>query len=117
MSDSREAYLEAAQSIRAAFDEGFTDGAEYYRSPEVEQEAWRQSLAKEAFDAFKAVTSAVVPDDSKHHAVMQAQMWAQEARTQKAIVMEIGKLVGCKNDWEMVEAVKAALASAVVPEG
>jgi hypothetical protein len=64
MSDSREAYLEAAQSIRAAFDEGFTDGAEYYRSPEVEQEAWRQSLAKEAFDAFKAVTSAVVPESA-----------------------------------------------------
>jgi hypothetical protein len=60
--------------------------------------------------------STVVPDDSKHHAVMQAQMWAQEARTQKAIVMEIGKLVGCKNDWEMVEAVKAALASTVVQE-
>jgi hypothetical protein len=60
--------------------------------------------------------SAVVPDDSKHHAVMQAQMWAQEARTQKAIVKQIGEIVGCANDWEMVEAVKAALASAVVPE-
>jgi hypothetical protein len=57
-----------------------------------------------------------VPDDSKHHAVMQAQMWAQEARTQKAIVKQIGEIVGCANDWEMVEAVKAALDSAVVPE-
>jgi hypothetical protein len=116
MSNSIKAYLEVAQLIRAAFDEGFTEGAEYYRSPEVEQEAWAQSLAKEAFDALKAVTSAVVPDDSKHHAVMQAQMWAQEARTQKAIVKQIGEIVGCANDWEMVEAVKAELASAVVPE-
>jgi len=56
--------------------------------------------------------SAVVPDDSKHHAVMQAQMWAQEARTQKAIVREIGKLVGCNNDWEMVKAVRGALSNA-----
>ena len=50
-------------------------------------------------------------DNSKHHAVMQAQMWAQEARTQKAIVKEIGELVGCANDWEMVEAVRNALAT------
>ena len=50
-------------------------------------------------------------DDSKHHAVMQAQMWAQEARTQKAIVKEIGEMVGCANDWEMVEAVRNALAT------
>jgi hypothetical protein len=53
--------------------------------------------------------SAVVPDESKHHAVMQAQMWAQEARTQKAIVKQIGEIVGCANDWEMVEAVRDAL--------
>jgi len=57
-------------------------------------------------------TSAVVPDDSKHHAVMQAQMWAQEARTQKAIVKQIGEIVGCANDWEMVEAVRDALSNA-----
>jgi hypothetical protein len=50
-------------------------------------------------------------DDSKHHAVMQAQIWAQEARTQKAIVKEIGEMVGCANDWEMVEAVRNALAT------
>jgi len=56
--------------------------------------------------------SAVVPDDSKHHAVRQAQMWAQEVRTQKAIVREIGKLVGCNNDWEMVEALRNALSNA-----
>jgi hypothetical protein len=77
-------------------------------------------LARDLVEALrKADTqqpSAVVPDDSKHHAVMQAQMWAQEARTQKAIVKQIGEIVGCANDWEMVEAVKAALASAVVPE-
>jgi hypothetical protein len=55
-----------------------------------------------------------VPDDSKHHAVMQAQMWAQEARTQKAIVKQIGEIVGCasSNDWEMVEAVRNALSNA-----
>jgi len=56
--------------------------------------------------------SAVVPDESKHHAVMQAQMWAQEARTQKAIVKQIGEIVGCANDWEMVEAVRDALSNA-----
>lgn len=61
-------------------------------------------------------SNTVLADDAKHQSIIiQAQMWAQEARTQKAIVMEIGKLVGCKNDWEMVEAVKAALARTVVP--
>jgi hypothetical protein len=72
MSDSREAYLEAAQSIRAAFDEGFSEGAEYYRSPEVEQEAWSRSLAKEAFDALKASTSAVVPEPFGTESAYQA---------------------------------------------
>lgn len=47
----------------------------------------------------------------KDNAVQQAQIWAQEARTQKDIVDEIGKLVGCANDWEMVSAVKAALSA------
>ena len=47
----------------------------------------------------------------KDNAVQQAQTWAQEARTQKGIVDEIGKLVGCPNDWEMVGAVKAALSA------
>jgi hypothetical protein len=47
----------------------------------------------------------------KENAVLQAQIWAQEARTQKGIVEEIGKLVGCANDWEMVGAVKAALSA------
>jgi hypothetical protein len=47
----------------------------------------------------------------KDNAVLQAQIWAQEARTQKGIVDEIGKLVGCSNDWEMVGAVKAALSA------
>lgn len=62
-------------------------------------------------------SNTVLADDAKHQSIIiQAQIWAQEARTQKAIVMEIGKLVGCKNDWEMVEAVKAALARTVVPE-
>ncbi len=48
----------------------------------------------------------------KDSAVQQAQIWAQEARTQKGIVEEIGKLVGCANDWEIVSAVKAALSGA-----
>lgn len=48
----------------------------------------------------------------KDSAVHQAQIWAQEARTQKGIVEEIGKLVGCANDWETVSAVKAALSGA-----
>lgn len=47
----------------------------------------------------------------KDNAVQQAQVWAQEARTQKGIMDEIGKLVGCANDWEMVSAVKAALSA------
>jgi hypothetical protein len=55
-------------------------------------------------------------DGAKHHAVMQAQIWAQEARTQKAIVKEIGELVGCANDWEMVEAVRDALANVCVSQ-
>ena len=50
-------------------------------------------------------------DTAKDNAVQQAQQWAQEARTQQLIVKEIGELVGCSNDWEMVSAVKAALAS------
>ena len=50
-------------------------------------------------------------NDAKHHAVQQDQIWAQEARTQKAIVKEIGELVGCENDWEMVKAVRNALAT------
>jgi|GEM_PF-4239007 len=58
-------------------------------------------------------------DNTKDHAVIQAKIWAQEARTQKAIVMEIGELVGCANDWEMVGAVRMALdheQAASVPE-
>ena len=53
--------------------------------------------------------------NAKENAVQQAQTWAQEARTQKGIVEEIGKLVGCSNDWEMVKAVKAALQSQTAP--
>ena len=76
------------------------------------------SAAEDSF-SFKSNRCYTIPlythpasaDDSKHHAVMQAQMWAQEARTQKAIVKEIGEMVGCANDWEMVEAVRNALAT------
>jgi hypothetical protein len=44
---------------------------------------------------------------AKYNAVQQAQIQAQEARTQRAIVMEIGRIVGCDRDWEMVGAVKS----------
>jgi hypothetical protein len=78
---------------------------------EKENKELRQQL-----DACKP--SSVLADDAKHQLIIiQAQIWAQEARTQKAIVMEIGKLVGCNNDWEMIEAVKAALATTVVLSG
>jgi hypothetical protein len=64
----------------------------------------------------KLYTHPASADDSKHRAVMQAQIWAQEARTQKAIVKEIGEMVGCANDWEMVEAVRDALANVCVSQ-
>jgi hypothetical protein len=64
----------------------------------------------------KLYTHPASADDSKHHAVLQAQIWAQEARTQKAIVKEIGEMVGCANDWEMVEAVRDALANVCVSQ-
>lgn len=57
------------------------------------------------------IDCSVLPS-GKDNAVQQAQIWAQEARTQKGIVEEIGKLVGCANDWETVSAVKAALSGA-----
>jgi hypothetical protein len=66
----------------------------------------------QAVSELNEQASAAVPDDSKHHAVRQAQMWAQETRTQKAIVKQIGEIVGCANDWEMVEAVRNALSNA-----
>jgi hypothetical protein len=48
---------------------------------------------------------------AKHHAVRQAEMQAQEARTQRAIVMDIGEIVGCANDWEMAKAVRERIAA------
>lgn len=45
----------------------------------------------------------------KSHLIQQAQMWAQEARTQQHIVRDIGALVGCDNDWETHGAVKAEI--------
>ena len=69
------------------------------------------SFKLDRFYTIPLYTHPASANDAKHHAVMQAQMWAQEARTQKAIVKEIGELVGCANDWEMVEAVRNALAT------
>jgi len=94
----------------------------YEKSPDERSIYKRCEDMRKERDELKArvselKASSMVPDESKHHAVMQAQMWAQEARTQKAIVRDIGKLVGCANDWEMVEAVRDALPSAVVPSG
>jgi hypothetical protein len=100
MSDSREKFEKWIDNSRYSLAAPSTEEAMF--------SAWQAAIAQQP--------SAVVPDDSKRHAVMQAQMWAQEARTQKAIVKQIGEIVGCANDWEMVEAVKAALASAVVPK-
>jgi len=51
---------------------------------------------------------------AKNNAILQAKIWAQEARTQKAVVKEISKLVGCKNDWEVVEAVKKCIFGEIV---
>ena len=93
---------------------------------EGEAVAWwdgDMSAAEDSF-SFKLNRCYTIPlythpasaDDSKHHAVMQAQIWAQEARTQKAIVKEIGEMVGCANDWEMVEAVRDALANVCVSQ-
>ncbi|MGP4843358.1 hypothetical protein ACTXGQ_04435 [Marinobacter sp. 1Y8] len=70
---------------------------------------------------LKALQARPQSQDGKDNAVQQAQIWAQEARTQKAIVSEIGELVGCSEDWRMVSAVKAALSKSqggeAVPEG
>lgn len=43
------------------------------------------------------------------HVRMQASIQAQEARTQKSIVTEIGAMVGCAEDWLTAGAVRAAL--------
>ena len=79
-------------------------------SLQVVVEELQEAMAKMGY------THPASADDSKHHAVMQAQIWAQEARTQKAIVKEIGEMVGCANDWEMVEAVRDALANVCVSQ-
>ena len=71
-----------------------------------------EETAMELVDRLQCgeIDCSVLPT-GKDSAVQQAQVWAQEARTQKGIVDEIGKLVGCSNDWEMVGAVKAALSA------
>lgn len=72
-----------------------------------------EETAMELVDRLQCgeIDCSVLPT-GKDNAVQQAQIWAQEARTQKGIVEEIGKLVGCANDWETVSAVKAALSGA-----
>ena len=69
------------------------------------------SIKLDRFYTIPLYTHPASANDAKHHAVLQDQIWAQEARTQKAIVKEIGELVGCENDWEMVESVRDALAT------
>lgn len=71
-----------------------------------------EETAMELVDRLQCgeIDCSVLPT-GKDNAVQQAQIWAQEARTQKGIVEEIGKLVGCANDWEMVDAIKAALSA------
>ena len=88
---------------------------------ESEPVAWWDGDTSAAEDSFSfksngyyripLYTHPASANDAKHHAVLQDQIWAQEARTQKAIVKEIGELVGCENDWEMVESVRDALAT------
>lgn len=43
------------------------------------------------------------------HVRMHASIQAQEARTQRSIVMEIGAMVGCEEDWLVAGAVRARL--------
>jgi hypothetical protein len=77
----------------------------------------RRKAVKELFEGAlvigdKLYTHPASADNAKDSVVMQAQIWAQEARTQKAIVKQIGEIVGCANDWEMVGAVRNALSNA-----
>lgn len=47
--------------------------------------------------------------NARDNLIQQVQQQAQEARTQKHIVSEIGELVGSRRDWEMVSAVRNRL--------
>jgi hypothetical protein len=64
-------------------------------------------------DALRSLRQMTIEDLQRANAnlIRQAEQQAQEARTQRAIVAEIGELVGCSNDWEMVGAVRTALAA------
>lgn len=98
---------EDAENIR----EGHTLGGDWQSEDKAKADHDEMLAVAEQLEALHP--------DGKENAVLQAQTWAQEARTQKSIVDEIGKLVGCSNDWEMVKAVKAALqqTAPAVPEG
>lgn len=84
-----------AQTSIEAIDERFAVGD---GSAVIKREDWEAAKA----DFERTLTA-------KDNAIQQAQCWAQEARTQKAIVHHIGTLVGCENDWETAEAVKARI--------
>jgi hypothetical protein len=47
---------------------------------------------------------------AKDNAVLQAQIWAQEARTQRATVLEILRYFGLpERDWEALRLIKAKI--------
>lgn len=54
-------------------------------------------------------------DEVVSHVRMQASVQAQEARTQKSIVSEIGAMVGCDDDFLTAGAVRDALAKQSAP--
>jgi hypothetical protein len=54
----------------------------------------------------------------KDNAVQQAQMWAQEARTQRATVLEILRYFGLpEHDYEALSLIKAKLEASTAPAG
>lgn len=100
--------VDAYNAVVRERDQAHADMAEMVKKAADKHMAGYRELGSRAAEA----------ETVRDNAVQQAKMWAQEARTQKAIVKGIGELVGCENDWEMVEAVRRALASAaVVPQG
>ena len=92
---------EDAESIR----QSHTLGGDWQSEDKAKAEHDEMLAVAEKLDALN-------PVEGKDNAAQQAQIWAQEASTPKGIAEEIGTLVGCSNDWEMVSAVKAALSGA-----
>lgn len=67
--------------------------------------------------AAQAKAPASVKDGAKDNAVLQAQSWAQEARTQRATVLDILRYFGLpEHDWEALRLIKAKLEGASVQD-